>query len=183
LFEKFFHDLAENVGELISPPTGVPAGFMDREMGGGMQWTDELIHAVGTCHNLVALLSPRYLKSEWCGKEWDGFARRAVRKLEGAKASPRQGCIIPVRWVPFPTVLPHPVRTRLVYSPTRDLDPLAPTHYEQNGILGLLQVSRLKKCYEIVTWQLAMHIADIYHSQRTEVRFFDPAELNNAFPE
>ena len=89
--EEFFHDLAENVGQLISLRADVPAGFMDQEMRGGMQWTDELLHAVGTCQVLVALLSARYLKSDWCTMEWHAFSQRTVRRLEGTTPPPARG--------------------------------------------------------------------------------------------
>ena len=51
--EEFFHDLIENVGQLIPLRADVPAGFMDQGMRGGMHWADELLHAVGTCQVLV----------------------------------------------------------------------------------------------------------------------------------
>src|ERR1700733_4061223 len=43
---KLFQDLSENVGQLIGLRLGVEAGFMDRQMRGGMQWHDELLHAL-----------------------------------------------------------------------------------------------------------------------------------------
>jgi hypothetical protein len=178
--ERFFQDLAENVGQLISLPADVPAGFMDQEMRGGMQWTDELLHAVGTCQVLVALLSARYLKSEWCGMEWHAFSQRGVQRLEGAKASSWQGCIIPVIWAPLPSELPQQVSSRQIFTPTRDHNRRTPGHYQQNGVLGLMR-THLRNSYEVVTWQLAMHIAHIYHSQRTGSRDFERGELRNIF--
>ena len=179
--EEFFQDLAENVSQLIYLRADVSAGFMDQEMRGGMQWTDELIHAVGTCQVLVALLSVRYLKSDWCGMEWHAFSQRTVRRLEGANASPNQGCIIPVKWAPLPSALPQKISPQLIFSPTRGDNPRTPRHYQQNGLFGLKKLRSLRDSYEIVTWQLAMLIARIYHSQRTEVRNFEPSELRNIF--
>src|ERR1700722_16291108 len=54
-------DLAVNIRHLLSLPGAIPAGFMGQESRGSMYWTDELLHAVGTCQVLVALLSARYL--------------------------------------------------------------------------------------------------------------------------
>ena len=176
--EEFFHDLVENVSQLIPMRADVPAGFMDQGMRGGMRWTDVLLHAVGTCQVLIALLSARYLKSEWCRMEWHAFSQRAVLKLEGKEASPRQGCIVPVIWAPFHDTLPQHISPTLIFSPDRYPEPKAPDHYQKNGVFGLMRVGLLRESYEIVTWQLAMHIADILHGQRTESREFQLTELS-----
>jgi hypothetical protein len=178
--EEFFQDLAENVGQLIYLRPDVPAGFMDRKMRGGMKLTDELIHAMGACQVMVALLSARYLESEWCGKEWHAFSQRTVRRLPGRNAQPRQGCIIPVIWAPLPASLPSQISAELVFLPSRQPDPDVPDHYQENGIFGMMR-GGLRNSYQIVTWQLAKHIAHIYHSQRTEARKFEPGELRNIF--
>lgn len=176
--EEFFHDLVENVSQLIPLRADVPAGFMDQGMRGGMQWNDALLHAVGTCQVLVALLSARYLRSNWCTMEWLAFSQRAVLRLEGRDAPPRQGCIIPVIWVPYHGALPSHIGATQIFSPDSDPEPRTPDHYLKNGVFGLMQMSLLRESYEIVTWQLAMHIADILYSQRTEAREFETAELN-----
>ena len=178
--EKFFHDLAENVGELISPPTRTPVGFMDREMRGGMWWTDELMRAVGSCQVLIVLLSARYLQSKWCHMEWHAFSLREVCGRPGRPAVPNQGCIVPVVWAPLHADLPDHISPRLIWSPTREPDPAVPLHYEENGIVGLMRMGLPKNSYEIVAWQLAKHIAEIYYNQRAEPRVFDLAELQNA---
>ena len=170
--EEFFKDLAVNVRHLIHLPAGVPAGFMDQEMRGGMYWTDELIHAVGTCQVMVALLSAEYLSAPWCRMEWHAFAQRSVRQRPGAKRSPRQGCIIPVIWAPFHENLPKHMKNTLFFSPDRDPESRAPEHYKSNGVFGLMRMNRLRDFYEIVAWQLALHIAHTIHSQETEPRKF-----------
>lgn len=179
LVERFFHDLQENVGELISPPAAVPVGFMDRGVEAGMLWTDELIRAVGTCQVLVALLSVRYLRSDWCRMEWHAFTQRIVRPRMELAASPTQGCIVPVIWAPVPS-LPDHISLRQIFSPRREPNRNAPIQYQQNGVFGLMRVTELRKSYEIVAWELAKHIADIYHSQQVEHRTFELAELRNA---
>ena len=180
--EKFFHDLEENVSELISLPAAVPAGFMDREMRGGMWWTDELIRAVGTCRVLIALLSARYLSSKWCRMEWHAFSQRTVRARAGKKSSTNQSCIIPVIWAPLPCALPEHVSPTLVFSPTGDPNRRVPRHYRENGVYGLMRTGEPKNSYEIVAWRLAQNIASIYHSQLTERRTFELAELRSCLP-
>jgi TIR domain len=184
LIESFFHDLSENVGQLISLPPDVPAGFMDRELRGGMRWSDELLHAIGTCQTLVPLLSARYFNSEWCGMEWYAFSQRTVRSAAEGDASNPRGCIIPVVWAPFHNDLPSPVATTLIFSPARNPEPRAPDQYQQNGILGLMRMgSSMQEYYEIVVWQLAMQISSLYHSQLAEPREFRIEDLRNSFAE
>jgi hypothetical protein len=177
LVSKFFYDLVGNVVHMIPPRAGVPAGFMDRRMRPGVQWTGELLHAAGTCQILVALLSASYLESKWCRMEWHAFSLREVRRAAGAKVSPRQGCIVPVIWAPIHFELPEHIQLTEIFSPTYEPEPQAPGHYERYGVAGLMKMHRLSECYEIVMWQLAMHIAHIYHNQRTEHRKFEVEEL------
>jgi TIR domain len=175
---EFFHDLMDNVDQLVYLGAGEPTGFMDQEMRGGVNWPDELMHAAGTCQVLVALLSTRYLKSEWCRREWHAFSQRAVRGRAGAATSRRQGCIVPVLWAPFRDDLPEHIGTTQIFSPDSTPESSTLGHYLENGMFGLMRMGFLKESYEIVTWQLAMHIANIFHSQRTEAREFVLAELD-----
>jgi len=183
LVSRFFDDLTENVSQLICPRADVPVGFMDQGMRGGMEWPDELLHAVGTCQVLVALLSARYLQSQWCRMEWHAFSLRSVRREAGTGASPRQGCIVPVIWAPFYSALPEHIHRIEIFSPTRVAEQGVRGHYQGNGVVGLLRMNRLHESYEIVAWQLAMHIAHIYHSQRTEHRQFNETELREVLQE
>jgi hypothetical protein len=175
--EQFFHDLEENVGELINLPAAVSAGFMDREMRGGMWWTDELMRAAGTCQVLIALLSARYLSSKWCRIEWHAFSQRPVRERHGGTVFTNQSCIIPVIWAPLPRSLPAHMTPIQIFSPTAEPSRRVPGHYQENGVFGLMRMGQPKNSYQIVVWQLAKLIASIYHSQWTEHRLFELAEL------
>lgn len=179
--EKFFHNLAYNVGQLTNLPAGVPAGFMDRELRGGMWWTPELMRAAGTCQVLIALLSARYLSSKWCRIEWHAFSQRTVRERQGGNAFANQSCIIPVLWAPLPrpevAMLPAHIRDRQIFTPGSEPSPRVPGHYRENGVFGMMQMGRPRNSYQIVSWQLAKLIASIYHSQWTEHRFFELPEL------
>ena len=159
---QFFHDLTENVGQLVYRGAAVPPGFMDQKMRAGAKWPDELMHAVGTCKVLVALLSPRYLRSEWCRREWDAFAQCAAQPQE-ERASSWQPCIVPVLWAPLHEDLPEHISLMQLFSPDSVPEPAAPDRYRENGVFGLMRMSYLRESYEIVAWQLAMRIADIFH--------------------
>lgn len=181
LVEQFFRDLKENVAELIRLQLGVEAGFMDRTiMRGGVRWTDELLRALGSCQILVALLSARYVQSEWCGMEWYAFTQRNVQRKRNA--SPNQGCIIPVIWAPIQNVeLPALVKMEQQFSPSSYPDPTVPNQYREDGLFGLLR-TRQETPYQIVVWRLAQHISSVYHSQRVAPRTYrKKEELRNIF--
>lgn len=143
-----------------------------------MGWTDELIHAVGTCQVLVALLTARYLRSQWCRMEWHAFSMRTVRALRGRDSSSPQSCIIPVIWAPFRSAPPEHISSALIFLPKGEPNPRTLGHYQKNGVFGLMQMGGLQDSYQIVVWQLAISIASIYHSQRAESHEF---ELSEAF--
>jgi hypothetical protein len=179
---KFFDDLSENVAELVSRTAGADPGFLDRSIPGGGKWTEELLHAVGTCQVFVALLSAPYLRSEWCGMEWYAFSqRKVVRSRESA--SDHQTSIIPVVWAPAPReTFPKAVRDVQRFSPTGLPDPDIAAQYKAEGVYGLLRM-QLEVSYQAVVWRLAQRIADLHYSHRVEPRTFERGELRNIFRE
>lgn len=182
LAERFYFDLRENVGQLISRRTGADLGFMDTRIQGGMRWTDELLHAAGTCQMLIALLSAPYLSSKWCGMEWCAFSRRSVQRPPGTKSFRREGWIIPVRWAPVPFPLPAPVSEDMIFSPASKPDPDLPAQYRADGVFGLLRMGQ-EDSYQIIAWQLAKRISSVYHNQRLRSRRFRLEDLENVFQE
>lgn len=179
--ERFFFNLEEDVGQLISRETGADIGFMDTGMQGGMHLVDALLHAAGTCQVLIPLISAPYLSRDWCGKEWCAFTKRISQPIAGAGAPPYQGHIIPVLWAPpigFP--LPALVQKELNFEPKNQRDPDLPTRYKANGLYGLLRMEEEDSC-KIITWQLAILISKIYHSRHLRARKFTLTDLENVF--
>ena len=180
LVERFFRDLLMDVAELLGLGMGAEVGFMDRSMRPGTLWTDKLLDAVGTCQVLVALLSPRYLTRDWCGMEWDAFARRTVQR-SGSGATTRQGCIIPVVWTPMQgDQLPEPVSAEMWFSPTTRPDPDTLTEYQDKGVYGLLRTKQEAR-YQIVAWEISREIGHVYRSHWLEHCVFTRQELSNIF--
>lgn len=180
--ERFFRDLSENVSNLVSLPARRDPGFIDSELEGGIHWWPQLAEALGTCQVFIALLSARYLSSEWCGKEWDGFAQRVVRE-RGFSDHHTVGmtCIIPVMWAPFPrNRVPHAVAGIQWFSPLDLSDEATADLYHEEGILGLLQSGR-DQAYQAVAWQLAKRIAEIQERYEVVPQAIDGAVLRNAF--
>ena len=89
LVRKFFNDLRDEVAALQGlDPSKV--GYMDqRDLEPGDNWPEDLAAALGKCRTFIAIMSPRYFKRIYCGREWQSFEKR----------SPGQKKIIPVQWL------------------------------------------------------------------------------------
>jgi hypothetical protein len=162
---RFFSDLSLNVNELLSPPVGVDPGFMDRTISGGDRWRSELIEAAMTCQVFVPLLSPSYLRSQWCKRELELFsARRVIARDTGAPG--HVSAIVPVLWVPTElSTMPIEIQAIQRFAPEGLAKPQIAAEYLGNGIYGLLRTQQ-EEAYQHVVWRLSMRIRDIclrYH--------------------
>ncbi|GAV44387.1 TIR-like protein FxsC [Streptomyces acidiscabies] len=144
---RLFHDLSNSIANLtMEPPDSV--GFMDRSLTSGRIWNDELAYALNTCRVFVPLLSPRYVTSEWCGREWWAFAQRTATVRYG-----RYAPIIPILWTPMEgRTLPR------VVSEVQYLTPEQPERYRHFGMYGLMKVNTFRRDYERAVLQIATHI-------------------------
>ncbi len=184
---QFFDDLSENVAELVALSAGRDPGFLDRTIPGGTHWTGELLRAVGTCQAFVALLSPQYFASAWCGMEWNAFSLRTVaRRAPGVLDSRRSGHytgIVLVNWTPVQArEIPPVVSAVQRFSPAGLPDPDIARQYESEGVFGLLRLGQ-DAAYEAVVWRLAQHIAENYYNYRVQPRIPQPSDLRDAFQE
>jgi hypothetical protein len=178
-FMEFFNELSENVAELISRGAGADPGYIDQSIADGEKWPAELLKAVGSCQVFVALLSARYIESDWCGKEWHAFSQREISRLDGNE--PRsQTAIIPVIWAPFPQDrCPTAVTDVQRFSPRAIPDRSITRQYETNGIFGLMKLGD-QTAYNAVLWR----IAQLHYTYRVEPRLFRSSEeLRNIFRE
>ncbi len=174
---KFFRDLSENVGYLVSRPAGA-----DPAIAGGAHWTAELLEAIGTSQVFVALLSAQYFTSEWCSKEWHAFSQRDVISFAGGRPD-HQTAIIPVVWAPVPDDRIPPVVAQVQrFSPAALPHTNIAAQYKDHGIVGLLQMRRAT-AYQGVVWQLAQHIASFHYNHRVEPRTLRESDLRDIFLE
>ncbi len=97
--KKLFDDLSEEVRNLRGLPAGAETGFFDqRNLELGEDWDAALVDALQSCKVMVAIASPGYFKSEYCGKEWALFRERVQAGMApGAKPAP---LLKPVVWMP-----------------------------------------------------------------------------------
>lgn len=98
--KKFFDDLCEEVRTLRGLGAGAEVGFFDqRNLELGEDWDAALVDALQTCKVFVAIASPGYWNSEYCGKEWALFRARLLQSAPpGGKPAP---LLKPIVWVPF----------------------------------------------------------------------------------
>ena len=146
---KLYRDLCLDVSHV----TGMPVpGFMDREIPVGTEWPDHLEDALSNCRVFVALFSPAYFTSEYCGKEWAAFLGRAER---GAAGLNRPLPIIPAMWMPMnPPDLPPSIRS------LQNVNPEFPSAYQSEGFYGIMKLARYREQYKETVLRLANLIKD-----------------------
>jgi FxsC-like protein len=149
---KFFDDLAREV-QRLSGRDGDEAGFQDyASMRVGTVWAQELFSALNTAPTFVALCSPSYFTSEFCGREWTLFAARAERYRQQHGQFPKT--LVPVIWVPARDV-PEPVR-RLQLT-----DPEFGGTYAREGVYHLLRLRKYRQDYLIFLRALAKRLLEV----------------------
>jgi hypothetical protein len=181
--ERFYRQLRGDLQPLVAPPVGTEMGFFDViGLPTGVRWRYELAAALGTCQVLVALLSVRYLESEWCGKEWHAFTMRETRQRPDAVIPEFQGPIIPVRWARIPYELPEPIGEEVqIFRPNNTkAHPDLAERYDREGLFGLLRRGE-EDGFKDAVLDLAMCIQQIYYSQVLKPKKFNPDELRNVF--
>jgi hypothetical protein len=139
---------------------GIPAGYMDREMRPGNFWKPELLRALATCQVFLPLYSPRYFESEWCGYEWEAFARRQARQRVNGRFT--ANAVVPVLWTEERRLALPPIAEEIQYFHP-DMGPL----YREEGLYGLL-TKELRSDYQRATLEIARTVIDIARSSRLE---------------
>lgn len=146
---KLYNDLCLDVGHA----TGMPVpGFMDRQIPVGTEWPDHLADALSNCRVFVALFSPSYFRSEYCGKEWAAFLERAERRTAGLD---RPSAIIPAMWVPMEIgALPSSLQSM------QNVPLGFPSSYAAEGLYGIMKLGRYREHYKETVLRLANMIKD-----------------------
>ncbi|GGX97852.1 TIR-like protein FxsC [Streptomyces anandii] len=173
---RLFQDLSDHVMAMTDHPAGLPVGFMARQMRLGEHWSERLAEALASCRVFVPLYSPRYFRSDMCGKEWYAFSRRASRAslLQQGAAAP---AIVPALWVPVRHEdLPHAARD--VYADHRAFG----DDYAAEGLYGLMKLRYLRNEYERAVYQLAKAIVTAAERRPSPAgRPLDLEEVPSAF--
>ncbi|MBE1486964.1 TIR-like protein FxsC [Plantactinospora soyae] len=124
--QQFFNDLSTEIRVLTGEDGGTAVGFHDDgALRLGDDWPRELFNALCRAQTMIALFSPRYFRSEFCGKEWAVFSAR-VRRWEQHGGS-GQARLIPIFWVrrtQVPDVIEHLQHRDARFSDTYDREDL-----------------------------------------------------------
>ena len=136
-------------------PAGAEVGFFDqRDLELGEDWDAALVDALQSAKVMVAIASPGYWKSEYCGKEWALFRARLTQAAgAGGKPAP---LLKPVVWVPFKIDELPPAVTggQLTFG-----DPHA-LHNERGLRYLLKQIQEQRSAYNDLVEALAREIVD-----------------------
>lgn len=98
--KQFFDAVCEVVRDRRGVGPAEPVGFFDqREIELGEDWDTTIVDALQTSRVFLAVASPAYFKSEYCGKEWALFQARLASASGSGQAPP---LMKPVIWIPFP---------------------------------------------------------------------------------
>ena len=165
---QFFGDLCAEVRSYAGLDAGKEVGFLDKHsLEIGAPWSPRLMQALSQCQSFVALLSPRYLLSEACGKEWAAFEQRLQQHFETTQVL--SSALLPLRWLP-PRQLPEAVATRQY-----DNDNL-PDAYTRAGVRQLMRLQRHRDSY----WELVSELARLIVHE-ADLRPLPPATTTLTF--
>jgi hypothetical protein len=152
LVKKFVDDLTASVHAKMFPPV-TDVCFYDRtDIGVGTQWPDVLEDALCTSRVAVALYSPHYFASTWCGKEFQVFLDRAAQPGTDPKSKRRPIPIIPVLW----TNTPLPLKARDIQHD----DTKYPPEYREVDMRTLTKAIVYKGAYELAVEAIARSVVD-----------------------
>jgi len=130
--------------------------FRDRtELDVGDVWLDDLSDAIRTCKVFVPVLTLRYFKRDFCGREWAAFQAR-VNLARAAGQDPR--LIIPVLWIGKDSILPGV--PKVVGALQFDQEKL-PGEYSDEGLRFLYKINKYDSEAQLVVAELAKRIVKV----------------------
>ncbi|MGW4382563.1 TIR-like protein FxsC [Kitasatospora sp. NPDC004531] len=151
---KLYQDLCEAILQITDAPAGHPIGFMDRSMHEGQGSAERLSRELATCRVFVPLYSPRYFKSEACGREWHLFTRRSV--YQRRPTAERMTGIVPALWVS----MDHHQLPRVAGELHFDHESFG-DDYAAEGLYALMKIAAFSSQYHTAVWRLAQRIVDV----------------------
>ncbi|MFC8453700.1 TIR-like protein FxsC [Kitasatospora sp. NPDC057223] len=163
LVEQFYADLSE---EILRRTTldRVKLGYQYLRMRTGSVWRSELAQALSTCKVFIALYSPRYFNSSFCGKEWYIFSSRLRESETGP--SEALNAIIPVLWESvFDSHEAVPKAAADIWAK----DPEFGTEYIERGLRQITQLNfnpNYRTSYEEIVMALAKRVIESIRASR-----------------
>ncbi|MFE7836240.1 TIR-like protein FxsC [Streptomyces sp. NPDC057474] len=153
--KKLFDELCRHIMELTDLPKGAKVGFLDQGIQVGARGTDELSVSLARCKVFVPLYSPRYFRSEQCGREWWAFSQRQVNHRARGGVT-RDSAIIPALWTSVePAQMPQVARDLQFDHAAFGQD------YADEGFYGLTKLRYHRDEYERAVYRLAKRIVRV----------------------
>ncbi len=173
--DQFFTDLRDELAR-IEPEAGPgELAYRDTErLRIGDDWERQLSRMLGASRAMVALYSPAYFASAYCGKEWTAFDHRTRRHEEQTGES--VPALIPVLWEPPPEDLPAEVR-RIQYVQHDFGD-----EYATGGLRHLLRTDPHGTAYRKVVRVIAERVREAASWRVGELRDLDLGQVEGCFP-
>jgi len=163
---RFYHDLSNEVRAYAGLSPGTEVGFLDTQsLDLGARWSDRLARELARCCTFVALISPRYVKSPWCGREWAVFADRLAQHTS---SDGPPSALLPVNWLSTPT-LPAVVGDHQL------TDSSLPPQYLEKGLRRLSRLNNYEDPYLDVVEVLAKKIVRNAHADEVPRLVTPPA--------
>jgi MinD-like ATPase involved in chromosome partitioning or flagellar assembly len=147
--QRFFKDLSDRVRMMTGDNS--PAGFFDSNaISSGENWRDSLAAALARIRTFVPILSPAYVMSEFCGKEWE-----IVRSRQSPERSRSTDGILPVLWTPLAGDVPDAV------AAAQWADEALPESYNARGLRNLIQLSKNRADYRTFVEAFAERLVSV----------------------
>ncbi|WP_051367545.1 TIR domain-containing protein [Hamadaea tsunoensis] len=155
----FFAALSRSLSLGTRPDVG--QGYIDFPATGTDLWNPGILRAIASSQSLLPLISPRYVRSAFCAREWAAFADRPAYATTGGPAAPG-AAIVPVLWSPVDRkTLPSAIRRQPMFAPRH---PRTAEAYQAEGLHGLL--SRHPRLYAVALDELATAVAGVLDAVR-----------------
>jgi len=156
--QQFFNDLSNEIRGRTGIRDQRPVGFLDQaSIPPGAQWPRELTNALSDCQSFLALTSPSYYLSTYCGREFHAFSTRLDEYERIHRMRPP--ALLTVQWFPARTT---PVAVDLIQRLPAGLG----DEYHQHGLRPLLKLSNLRDAYQRCLLLLAEHIVRTAETHR-----------------
>ncbi|MFJ8107446.1 FxsC protein [Streptomyces sp. NPDC096132] len=173
--KRFYDDLVLELRRIGADPAAQPP-FRDVErLGLGSNWARVLGAAVGHCRAFVALYSPAYLNSEFCGKEWTAFWDRLQEYRRETEID--VPALVPVLWTPMEGDIPAEI-ARFQYHEAGMGE-----EYASRGLMQILRTDPTGPVYRRVVEKVAARVriaADRFRLPFTPG--LDLADVRGLFP-
>ncbi|MFD4654561.1 TIR-like protein FxsC [Kitasatospora sp. NPDC058444] len=173
---QFFNDLRDELGRLLGAAARAEElAFRDTEqLRLGDDWAERLATMLGRSRTMIALYSPAYFASLYCGKEWTAFRGRVRRHHEDT--GELVPALIPVLWEPVGSGELAAEVTKVQW-----VQPDMGDAYARHGLRALLRTAQ-SGAYEQVVRVVAERVRDAAARRLGELPEFDLGAVRGYFP-